>query len=244
MSNMVVVSRRIPLSEATEKEKINFAKKNRKKSVLDELAKDKSLKVRLALFQNLYLPYETVNEILEKDSDTAIQLAVRKYWDKKIDCNLIFVHLINAFFSKISDLSDEKVKKAITALFYIFNQKYGFIYQDERGDCIYFDIQSPTSFVVQSKELKYKFIEIEYLCKHKYQMFEDKIKYQDKVFEKVKKVRKWFDETKRPEGLDDFEWLISLGEFAMAKQKNMLKRYMRDEKYSYAKNAISELYSY
>ena len=43
MSNMVVVSRRIPLSEATEKEKINFAKKNRKKSVLDELAKDKSL---------------------------------------------------------------------------------------------------------------------------------------------------------------------------------------------------------
>lgn len=243
MSINVVVSRSIPLSEATEKEKIKFAKKNRRKVVLEELARTGSDKVKLALFQNPCLSYDTVANILENDINNEIQWAVKKYWDKKIDCNLIFMHLIKAFFAEFPDFSDNKTQKAITAYLYLLQKKYDFNYQDEEGHCIYFYIQSPTSHIVSSKMLEDKFEVFEYLYKNKYKLFEDKIKYQDRVYQKVIKIKQWFEETKRPEEMDDFEWIIILGKYAIAKQNNMLMKYSSDENYHYAINALNELYS-
>lgn len=239
---MVVVTRRIPLSEATEKEKLNFAKKSRRRTVLDELASDNSEKVKLTLFQNPCLSYETVANILEKDTNKNVQLAVKKYWDKKVESNLLFMLLIKFFFSEIPDLKNDKIKKAITAYLCMMQCKYKYTYQDEQGNYIYFSMRSSSSHIAFSKDLEDKFEEFDYLYKNKHKIFEDKIKYQDKVYQDVLRVKKWFEETKRPVGMDDYEWLIELGKLCIAIRKGSINFYLGDEKYSLHNEALTEFW--
>lgn len=118
---LVPITRFAPLSEAAESERVELAKTSTNVALLERLARDKSIKVKCALFENEHLPKYIIKYILAEDSSKEVQAIIKEfctYYLERSDVRNI-LGLSYVLFSKIPDFTRSEIRRAIQAAIHL-----------------------------------------------------------------------------------------------------------------------------